>query len=138
MPSSLMILRTSWRCELLGVQSGPGNPAPSFHFGVQRLSRCYHLVWGESLGFGRGCAAGCAIHFGTFCALSRTTVNPSNFNVLKTGSDSPIEGLVPHTRSAIARLASRDGISSRVWAEVRCSRVLTRRTLILETDGPRT
>ena len=49
MPSFLMNWRTSWRCELLGVQSGPGNTAPSFHFGVQTLSRCYHLVWGEFL-----------------------------------------------------------------------------------------
>lgn len=49
MPSLLMSLRTSWRCERLGVQSGPGNPAPSFHFGIQRLRRCCDLSWGEVL-----------------------------------------------------------------------------------------
>ena len=76
MPSFLMNLRTSWRCELLGVQSGPGNPAPSFHFGVQRLNRCYDLAGGGTLGFRRGCAAGCAFYFETLSSLSRTTVDP--------------------------------------------------------------
>ena len=84
------------------MQSGPGSPAPSFHFGVQRSSRCYELAWGGTLGCGRGCADGCALHVETFCSLSRATVRLENFKVLKTTSDGPIESLAPPTKSVIA------------------------------------